>query len=172
MRSNSIIKRVLIAGVTAILILAIPFLFVLGVATGILGFIIVMVIVGPPWIAPLLNSAKKSVRARRANEVTTETPRTRQLAKELGVPLVELVRPPEKPVDVIVRLTEGGCPLMREVGDIFYVGRNGRLSSPLCSPSAAAVQRLIRNKGLESGTTENCVCPVGDYELTFALDAA
>ena len=62
--------------------------------------------------------------------------------------------------------------MMREVGDVFQVSAGGQLSSPLCSPSAAAVQNLIRGHGVESGTTEHCVCPVGEYELTFALEAA
>ena len=172
MSSNRIIKRTLVGGIIAILILATPFLFALGVATGILGAAIVLVVVGAAGMAPFLNGAQKFFRNRRAVEVATKTPRTKQIAEELGVTLVESVRPPEKPVEVIVRLTEGGCPLMREVGDIFHVGSNGRLSSPLCSPSAAAVHRLIRNKGLESGRTAHCVCPVGDYELTFALDVA
>jgi hypothetical protein len=137
-----------------------------------LGIAIAFGFIGGAALAPFVNSAQRVARGRKAETVSSLASRTRAIADGLNVPLVDKVRPPEKPVEVVVRVTEGGCPLMREVGDIFRVSASGQLSSPLCSPSAAAVQRLIRGHGVESGTTERCVCPVGPHKLTFALDAA
>lgn len=88
------------------------------------------------------------------------------------MPLGERVRPPERPIDVLVRHSSGSCPLMRKVGDVWRIDLEGRLSAPRCGPSAAAIQRLMKTGGLESGTTARCVCPLGPYELTFMLDAA
>jgi hypothetical protein len=172
MGSSRVVRRVVISVSTVLLLLLSPLIFAFSVAVGVLGVLIVSVVVLVAGLAPFLNEKQRISRNRRAKLVADATPYTEKIAEELGVPLVRSIRAPDEPLDVIVRVTEGGCPLMREVGDVFQVGANGQLSSPLCSPSAAAVQRLIRRDGVHSGTSEHCVCPVGDYELTFALDAA
>mgnify|MGYP005648527057 CR=1 FL=1 len=172
MGSSRIMRRVMISLGAAVVLLLLPLIFALGVATGVLGGIVVSVVIVVAVLAPVLNEKQRADRNRKATQVSAATPTTEQIANELGVPMVSSVRPPDKAVEVIVKLTEGGCPLMREVGDVFRVSAGGRLSSPLCSPSAAAVQRLIREQGVESGTTERCVCPGGPHELTFALESA
>ncbi len=172
MNSFRVVRRVLVGvGVVALLLL-LPVIIVVGMSGFLFGLIVACGFLAAAAVAPLANSVQRVVRNRAAWSVTTSTPRTRRIAAKLGVPLVESVRPSKKPVEVIVRLTEGGCPLMREPGDVIRIGPDGRLSAPLCSPSAAVVQRLLRTRGLESGSTAHCVCPVGPYELTFALNAA
>jgi hypothetical protein len=172
MNSNKIAQCVLIGvGVVALLLL-LPVIIVVGMSGFLFGLVVACGLLAAAAVAALANSVQRVVRNRAARSVTTSTPRTRQIAAELGVPLVESVRPSEKPVEIFVRLSEGGCPLMRETGDVIRIAPDGRLSAPLCSPSAAAVQRLLRTRGLESGSTAHCVCPVGPYELTFALNAA
>lgn len=172
MGNSRIARRAMIGAGAAALLLMAPLIFAFGVAMGILGGLVVTVVVGVAAVAPFLNEKQRIDRNKKAAVVASATPQTEAIANELGVPLVRSVRPPEKPVDVIVRVTEGGCPLMREVGDVFHVSASGQLSSPLCSPSAAAVQKLIKGHGVESGTSARCVCPVGPYELGFQLEAA
>lgn len=172
MNSNKVAQSVLIGVWAIIVLLLLPLIIILVMSGFLFGLVAVCGLLAAAAVAPLANSAQRVVRNRAARSVTTSTPRTRRIAAELDVPLVESVRPPEKPVEVYVRLTEGGCPLLREPGDVIRIGPDGRLSAPLCSPSAAAVERLLRTRGLESGSTAHCVCPVGPYELTFALNAA
>ncbi len=172
MNSNKVVRNTMIGVGAVILLLLAPLIFVVVMSGFLFGLVAVFGLLAGAGLTPLANSVQRAVRNRSAGSVVALTPTTRQIASELGVPLVESVRPIEKPVAVIVRFTDGGCPLMRKPGDVFSVDPDGKLSSPLCSPSAAAVQRLLRTKGLESGTTAHCVCPIGPHELTFALDAA
>lgn len=172
MRTNTVAQRMLFGTGILLLLLMLPLIIVIGMSGVLLGLIAAFGFLMIAGLSLIANRAQRIFRNRKADSVSQSTYRTRQIAKGLGVPLVDQIRPPDKPVEAIVRLTAGGCPLMREAGDVFRISEDGKLSSPLCSPSAAAVQRLVQNRGLESGSTAHCVCPLGDHELTFALDAA
>ena len=172
MNSSKLLRRVMIGAGGLLLLLLLPVFALVAMSGMLLGVIVIAGILAAAGAAVLLNAAERVVRGRSAKSVTASTLRTRRMAEELHVPLVESIWPLEQPVEVIVKLTDGGCPLMRKPGDVFRIDRDGRLSSPLCGPSAATVQRLLRSDGLESGSTAHCVCPIGPYELTFALAAA
>lgn len=172
MSCNAVARRVLIGSGTIIVLLLLPLVFVLVIGGLLFGVIVSFGILAAAAAVPLLDYLQRVVRNRAVESVVASTARTRGIASELNVPLVESVSPPNKPVRVIVGPGERGCPLMRHPGDVIDIGLDGKLSSPLCSPSAAAVQRLLRTGGLESGSSAHCVCPIGRYELTFMLDAA
>ena len=120
----------------------------------------------------ILNAIQRRIRNRSTSRLAGSARATYLLAEELRVPLVKSISPPQKPVDIVVSHTYKACPLMRQSGDVWRVDQLGQLSAPLCSPSAAAVQRLIRTGGLQSGSSSHCVCPLGKYEVSFMLDAA
>lgn len=172
MSCNMIARRTLIGVGAMTVILLLPLVVVLALGGLLFGVIVSFGFVAAMAVVPLMNYIQRVVRRRVARSVVASAPRTRRIAADLNVPLVESVSPPEMPLEVIVRSSEGVCPLMRVPGDVIDISPDGKLSSPLCSPSAAAVQRLLRTKGLESGSTAHCVCPIGLYELTFMLEAA
>lgn len=105
---SRVMRRVTISAGVALLLLMAPLIFAFGVAVGVFGGLIVTVVITVAVVAPFLNQKQRADRNRKAKVVAGETPRTERIAQELGVPLVRSVRAPEKPVEVIVRVTEGG----------------------------------------------------------------
>jgi hypothetical protein len=76
----------------------------------------------------------------------------------------------ERPRLLRVVGTRGGCPRGFKVGDAWRI--EGNAMPPLCSPALVAVNSLLEQSPDSGEMPAACHCPLGDYELTFALKAA
>jgi hypothetical protein len=72
----------------------------------------------------------------------------------------------DTPFDLDIVASAGVCPRGLKVGDRIAVDEAGGLSVSLCRVAIAAIDRV--------GTSEasaNCVCPLEDQRMTFAIAA-
>jgi hypothetical protein len=156
----------------ALAIIALPLILVAAIAGPMLGVIAVTAFVIAWSFSFVFEGIDKSFRVFRIKLVARETGENASLAADLGVPLVETVKAPGRSFEATVLRTEGTCPLLRKKGDTWSIGADGHLSAPLCSPAAAAIQRLLRNEGDLSGSSEHCVCPYGPQSNTYLVSKA
>ena len=77
------------------------------------------------------------------------------------------------PAIITATNVRGACPLGLRSGDVWSVGVNGHLSKPVCRPAADAFNSLIcMSLGCDPDMAFSCVCPKGDHEVTFAVQAS
>jgi hypothetical protein len=74
------------------------------------------------------------------------------------------------PRGVTVSETEGTCPYGFKVGDSFTVDRQGRLSKPICSTAAEALEKASTERLPRENAIVGCTCPMGRIGLTFHMD--
>jgi hypothetical protein len=78
----------------------------------------------------------------------------------------------DSPYDLAVVGAAGVCPRGLKLGDRIAVGEDGSPSVPLCQVAMAALDRAeIGGAGL-SEARANCVCPLEEQRVTFAVSAA
>jgi hypothetical protein len=76
----------------------------------------------------------------------------------------------ERPRLLRVVGARGGCPRGFRVGDSWWI--EGKAMPALCQPALVAVNTLLEQSPDSGETPAACHCPLGDYQLTFALQAA
>ena len=153
-------------------LLLLPLLVIVALAGTVLGLAVIAIILASAGLSLVFEFVDRLVRRTRVRLTAQDSVDASVKAEELGVPMVEAVRPPGTAFEATIILGEGTCPLFRKKGDIWRVEADGRLSAPLCTPAAAAVQRLIRREGYRSGSSEHCVCPLGAQSVTYLVTAA
>jgi hypothetical protein len=165
-------RTILYFGIALIGVLLPPVIVIAALAGPILGlgFIVVGLAGAGAW--PVIGAAEHLWRRSRMRSTARRAQGAHIQALDLGVPEVSAIRAPGAAFLAEVVSAEGVCPLLRKKGDIWRLEPDGRLSAPVCSPSAAAISRLMREGAQWSGTTEHCVCPLGKQWVTYMLVAA
>ncbi len=72
----------------------------------------------------------------------------------------------DTPFDLDIVASAGVCPRGLKVGDRIAVDEAGGLSVSLCRVAIAAIDRVGTSKA-----SANCVCPLEDQRMTFAIAA-